>query len=126
LPGQVNGVLDGLKSRKVVFYVTIASSRETDDPAALCRERLARVRAAALAEVLAAHRAWWMDYWQRGLCAVGDDAVEKLYYRSLYLEVYWHDYHRSHRLVATAAGLRYRYGRHSGWRVCGLEHPAGA
>jgi hypothetical protein len=85
LPGQVNGVLDGVKSRKVVFYVTIASSRETDDPAALCRERLARVRAVAPAEVLTAHRDWWLDYWQRGLCAVGDEAVEKLYYRSLYL-----------------------------------------
>ncbi len=85
LPGQVNGVLDGVKSRKVVFHVTIASSRETDDPAALCRERLARVRAVALAEVIGPHRDWWLDYWQRGLCAVGDEAVEKLYYRSLYL-----------------------------------------
>jgi hypothetical protein len=84
-PGQVNGNLGKVKSRKVYFYVTAASSRETDDTVALCQERLARLQAVDPADVIGSHRQWWMDYWRRGLCTVGDEAVEKLYYRSLYL-----------------------------------------
>jgi hypothetical protein len=55
------------------------------DPEAECRRRLQRALAAGAEAILDAHRAWWKDYWMRGLASVGDRGVEKWYYRSLYL-----------------------------------------
>ncbi|MCX6624343.1 MAG: hypothetical protein NTY38_25430, partial [Acidobacteria bacterium] len=40
---------------------------------------------AGVEAIFTAHSAWWRDYWLRGLATVGDRAVEKWYYVSLYL-----------------------------------------
>ena len=37
-----------------------------------------------LDELAAAHAAWWADYWTRSFVEIGDQALERHYYRSLY------------------------------------------
>ncbi|MDD5706188.1 MAG: glycoside hydrolase N-terminal domain-containing protein [Kiritimatiellae bacterium] len=85
LPNRLAGCLEQPKGRQVEMFLTIASSGDSADPVALCRERLRRAMKAGSARVLTSHRQWWHDYWMRGLASVGDDGVEKWYYRSLYL-----------------------------------------
>lgn len=64
-----------MESGTVCVYVTIVSSNDVDDPAAECRARLERAAAAGPEEIVRASRAWWEDYWMRGLAAVGDGAA---------------------------------------------------
>lgn len=67
------------------IYVTLSSSWQHDDPAAECRRRLREAIAAGPQVIAEEHARWWSDYWMRGLAAVGDPAVERWYYRSLYM-----------------------------------------
>ncbi len=66
-------------------YLTVVSSAPGDHAADECRARLRAAVGAGAEAIALEHRAWWEAYWRRGLAAVGDPAVEKWYYRSLYL-----------------------------------------
>lgn len=85
LPGRLSGRISGFTDRKCQLYLTVVSTNDAENTVAVCRERLARAQEAGAEAILAAQRAWWEAYWQRGLASVGDRAVEKWYYRSLYL-----------------------------------------
>lgn len=37
-----------------------------------------------LSDVREEHASWWTDYWRRSWVAIGDEEIEKAYYRSLY------------------------------------------
>lgn len=85
LAGRLAGRVSGFTGRRCQLYLTVVSSADAADPEAECRRRLQRALAAGAEAILDAHRAWWKDYWMRGLASVGDRRVEKWYYRSLYL-----------------------------------------
>lgn len=85
LPNRIAGCLELPLGRHVQVYLTIASLADAPDPRVLCRERPNRAVAAGPSAIRDAHRRWWHAYWMQGLASVGDAAVEKWYYRSLYL-----------------------------------------
>ena len=85
LPGRITGNADGPKARRCQVYVAIVSSQDAADTKAECKRRLERAVSAGADAVIADHEQWWRDYWMRGLATVGDRAVEKWYYVSLYL-----------------------------------------
>lgn len=71
--------------RKFQMFAAIVSSQDAADPAAECLHRLKTAVAAGADAIAAEHALWWKQYWLRGLATTGDAAVEKWYYRSLYL-----------------------------------------
>lgn len=85
LPNQLMGQFSKPGSQIVHLLATIVSSRDTDNPRLLCRERLNRAERTGRQAIYEAHRQRWEEYWLKGLAAVGDADVEKMYYRSLYL-----------------------------------------
>ncbi len=82
---RIAGSVSEPKARRFQMLVTVVSSQDAEDTAAECRRRLREALEAGPEAILEAHAAWWRDYWLRGLATVGDEAVEKWYYRSLYL-----------------------------------------
>jgi hypothetical protein len=85
LPNQLLGQCGRPEGRTVRLLVTIVSSRDAADPRRLCRERFSRAESAGALALLSAQREHWDKFWGNGLAAVADGAVEKFYYRSLYL-----------------------------------------
>ncbi len=67
------------------LVLTIVSSEDAADMEAEARRRLARALQAGAAAIVEDHLRWWRRYWLRGLASVGSEAVERWYYRSLYL-----------------------------------------
>jgi hypothetical protein len=85
LPGRLAGLETAPAARVCRVFVTVVSSQESEDPERECRCRLRAALAEAPETIVDTHTRWWHDYWMRGLAAVGDQAVERWYYRSLYL-----------------------------------------
>lgn len=70
---------------ETTIYLTIVSTNDAADPMAEALARLARARDAGYEAIRREHAAWWERYWRRGYVCVGDAAVEKWWYTSLYL-----------------------------------------
>ena len=83
--GRIAGVIDPEQGRSCSLLLTIVDTDDAEDAPAECRRRLSAARQAGREAIEDDHRAWWRDYWLRGLASVGDPAVETWYYRSLYL-----------------------------------------
>lgn len=82
---RLTGDLQVPGASPVTLYLTVVSRNDAEDPRHAARERLRSARRAGWDAILASHRAWWADYWQRGLLFVEDQAAERNHYVSLYL-----------------------------------------
>jgi hypothetical protein len=85
LSGRISGTLSGFTGRRCRMYVAVASSQDCGDTVLECGRRLRSALSAGPAAILTEHQQWWERYWMRGCASVGDKAIEKWYFRSLYL-----------------------------------------
>ncbi|MBI4474700.1 MAG: glycoside hydrolase N-terminal domain-containing protein, partial [Acidobacteria bacterium] len=83
--GSLAGVLTPNAEGDCSLLLTIVSSTDASDTVAEARRRLHAAKEAGQERILEAHRRWWEEYWLRGLASVGDLAVERWYYTSLYI-----------------------------------------
>ena len=67
------------------LILTVVSSDDAADTELEARRRLDRAARAGAPVIVEEHLRWWRHYWRRGLASVGAEAVERGYYRSLYL-----------------------------------------
>jgi len=79
------GVMDAKGTGEVVLFLTLVSSNDAADPAAEAGRRIRRAERAGYGTILKAHRRWWARYWKRGYVCVQDRALERWWYKSLYL-----------------------------------------
>lgn len=63
---------------------SIASTRETADPLALARDRVARALDAGFPNMLEASAAWWTRYWAQSGVTVPNRIVERQWYLDMY------------------------------------------
>jgi hypothetical protein len=71
-----------------VTYTLAAAIESSHDTAAfqsVANSMASALTAGSLAQVRAAHQAWWRDYWSQSFVQIPDQAVEKSWYGSLYL-----------------------------------------
>lgn len=66
------------------LFLTVATSRDGADPAAMVRARLDKALAADYGDIRKAHNAWWADFWRRSRVGIGGGEREHLFYHSLY------------------------------------------
>jgi hypothetical protein len=66
-------------------YITVATSRESDDAYAAARRSLSRAVTRGHAELYEEHTAWWHEFWQQSFIDIGDKFLENLWYFQLYL-----------------------------------------
>ena len=89
--GRIVGQTSNVTAQRLTVLLTVVSfgslADQLDTPTAktLALDRLDRAANAGMQEIARQHIAWWCDYWMRGLCTTTDLAVEKWYFRSLYL-----------------------------------------
>ncbi|MBI2192772.1 MAG: glycoside hydrolase N-terminal domain-containing protein [Planctomycetes bacterium] len=82
---RIVGEIRGNETSELVVYLAIVSTRDSADPVAEACARLVAALSAGYPEILLRHQAWWHDYWRRAYVCIGDPAVEKWWYTSLYL-----------------------------------------
>ena len=83
--GRLSGVWAPGARDSGSLVLTVVSSEDAADTEVEARRRLARAVRAGPQAVVEEHLRWWRRYWRRGLASVGAEAVERGYYRSLYL-----------------------------------------
>ncbi len=66
------------------LFLTVATSRDGDDPEAIVRRRLDMAVKTSYQEIRMSHCSWWEDFWQRSKVEIGGGELEHLFYHSLY------------------------------------------
>lgn len=66
------------------LFLTVATNRDSADPAAEVRHRLDLAIATESDKMRATHQAWWHEFWGRSRVELSDKPMEQLFYRSLY------------------------------------------
>lgn len=69
----------------IVLFLTIVSSNDADDPAAEAGRRIMNAEKAGYDRIFKEHRKWWTQYWKRSYVCIEDRALERWWYKSLYL-----------------------------------------
>ena len=67
------------------LYFTIATSADAEDFIAFAKEELIQAAKIGYDDLKAEHTAWWRSYWERSSISIGDELLEKTYYRSWFL-----------------------------------------
>ena len=67
------------------LYFTIATNADAKDYIALAKKELLSVAEMGYENVKKEHIAWWKRYWAKSQISIGDELLEKTYYRSWYL-----------------------------------------
>ena len=67
------------------LYFTIATNQDGADFIADSKRELAKISKCGYASLKSKHVAWWKEYWAKSQISVGDELLEKTYYRSWYL-----------------------------------------
>lgn len=67
------------------LYFTIVTNTDGKDYIALAKQQLLSVASVGYEKVKQEHIAWWKKYWKKSEIRIGDDLLEKTYYRSWYL-----------------------------------------
>ena len=67
------------------LYFTIVTNNDAADFIGLAKAQLESASALGFDMLLNEHKAWWKNYWNKSKISVGDELLEKVYYRSYYL-----------------------------------------
>ena len=67
------------------LYFTIATNKDGDDFIVKAQKELETVSNLGYERLKSEHIAWWNDYWKKSEINIGDELIEKTYYRSYYL-----------------------------------------
>ena len=78
-------VLEIPKGSETEIYFTIATNKVGDDFIEKAKRELRDVSEIGYESLKQSHIAWWKKYWQKSEISVGDELLEKTYYRSYYL-----------------------------------------
>ncbi len=71
--------------RPVTIVVATSSRFKHEDYLADAQQQVKQLTAATLADLWARHAEWWAQYWARSYVDIDEDAIERHYYRSLYV-----------------------------------------
>lgn len=67
------------------LYYTVATNQDEEDFVKATKELLKATSVLGYDVLLEEHRNWWKDYWAKSEIHIGDELLEKTYYRSMYL-----------------------------------------
>ena len=67
------------------LYFTVATNKDGENFVDLAKSELSQAAAIGYECLKKAHVAWWKRYWAQSEISVGDELLEKTYYRSYYL-----------------------------------------
>lgn len=68
------------------LYYTVVTDQDSDEDMILAAEkRLLTVATKGYNRLLDDHVAWWRQYWEKSAISIGDNLLEKTYYRAYYL-----------------------------------------
>ena len=67
------------------LYFTVATNKDGENFVDLAKSELSQAAAIGYERLKKAHVAWWKRYWAQSEISVGDELLEKTYYRSYYL-----------------------------------------
>lgn len=73
------------KSTCTELYFTVQTNRDHADFVAHAKALLSEAATIGYRELKREHTVWWEAYWQKSQISVGDELLEKTYYRSWYL-----------------------------------------
>lgn len=73
-----------VKEDRWIGVWSIASSRESGDPAGVARDRVERVLSAGTAPVRESHRGWWRQYWAQSTVTLPNPVIERQWYLDTY------------------------------------------
>lgn len=82
---RITGTCRVEDTQAVHAFLTIVSSGECPDPEATAIARLDAAVAAGFDVILASHRNWWSNFWNKSFILINNSGVEKIYYTSLYM-----------------------------------------
>ena len=66
------------------LFLTVATARDSRDPAATVRGRLDKILSSEYPEIRKNHDAWWRDFWGRSRVELEEKKLERFFYLSLY------------------------------------------
>ena len=67
------------------LYCTITANTDGDDDMAQAKGSLLRAAERGYDALFADHAAWWKSYWAKSEISLGDEMIERVYYRAQYL-----------------------------------------
>lgn len=67
------------------LYFTIETSQDSDNFTELAKEKLQKAAQVGYNVLKREHMDWWRKYWEKSRISIGDELLEKTYYRSWYL-----------------------------------------
>lgn len=67
------------------LYFTIATNEDAPDYISLAKEQLLSAEKIGYEKLKKEHISWWKTYWKKSEISIGDELLEKVYYRSYYL-----------------------------------------
>lgn len=67
------------------LYFTVATNRDGEDFVQDAKEELLLASKEGYAKLFKEHTAWWKKYWKKSSISLGDELLERTYYRSMYL-----------------------------------------
>ena len=78
-------VLEKPTAEGTELYFTIVTNKDSDEFISLAKTQLQQASSLGYDALLKAHKAWWKNYWNKSKISIGDELLEKVYYRSYYL-----------------------------------------
>ena len=69
---------------RFTLYLSIATSREAEDPLEAARREVTTARSMGFEKLFEEHRSWWRDFWSRSFISLPDKLLENLWYKSIY------------------------------------------
>ena len=81
---QSSARLDSQSSGGFTVYMSIATSRESDDPLQRAKKLVDAAMSKGYEGLLEEHKDWWHSFWSQSFVDLSDDFVENLWYLQLY------------------------------------------
>lgn len=78
-------VLEVMRERFSELYFTVANNKVGDDFIRKAKDELLAAAKKGYEKIKREHIAWWKKYWAKSSVKIGDELLEKTYYRSYYL-----------------------------------------
>lgn len=72
-------------AQSIVLVASIVTREESTTPLEEAKRRVANLTLERVANLRAAHRSWWREFWSKSYVDIGDPLIERFYYGSHYL-----------------------------------------
>lgn len=73
------------KQNESEIYFNVATNKDCKNFETETKKQLKELSKIGYEELLIEHKKWWNDYWNKSSINIGDEFLEKTYYRSMYL-----------------------------------------